>query len=161
MIAPDADIGDRCHVQARLLRELCLGAIFVEARHGEEPVTRDFGRVMHGDEAIRIAGVAYYQDAYVWRRVFLQCPALADENLAVDAQQVFALHARLARHAADQQRPIHAAKSLLDTGGGHDTFQQREAAVFQLHDQALQRGHGGLNLDQVQNQWLVGPEHRA
>ena len=31
--------------------------------------------------------------------------ALADENLAVDAEQILAFHAGLARHAADEQAP--------------------------------------------------------
>ena len=93
--------------------------------------------------------------------LLLQRPALADEDLAVDAQQVLALHAGLARHAADQQRPVHAAKPFVEAGGGHDAFEQRKTAVLQLHDQALQRGHGRLDFDQVQNHWLVRPEHRA
>ena len=138
MVAPDADIGDGRHIQAGLLGELRLGAVLVQARHGVEAVARDLRRVVHGDEAIRVAGVAHHQDAHVGRGVLLQRPALLDEDLAVDAQQILALHAGLARHAADEQRPVHAAEAFLETGGGHHAFEQRKTAVLQLHHQALQ-----------------------
>ena len=71
MVAPDANIGDRGDVQAGLPGKLRLGAILVQARHGEEPVPRDVRRVVHGDQAIRIAGIAHHQDAHVRGGVLL------------------------------------------------------------------------------------------
>ena len=41
MVAPDGDVGDRGDVHAGLLGELRLGAVFIQARHGEEAVARD------------------------------------------------------------------------------------------------------------------------
>src|ERR1035438_797427 len=110
VIAPDADIGDRGDIEPGLLGELRLGAILVQARHGIEPVAGNVRRVVHGDQAVRVAGIAHHQNAHVWRGVLLQRPALADEDLAVDAQQILALHAGLARHAADEQRPVHRSE---------------------------------------------------
>ena len=40
MVAPDGDVADGGHVHAGLFGELRLGAVFVEARHGEEAVAR-------------------------------------------------------------------------------------------------------------------------
>ena len=115
---------------------------------------------MHGDQAIRIAGIAHHQDAHVRGGVFLQRLALADEDLAVDAEQILALHAGLAWHAADEQRPIHVAKAFLDIGGRDDALEQRKAAVLQFHHQALQGRHCRRDFNQVQNQGLVLAEHR-
>ena len=52
--------------------------------------------------------------------VFGDSLALAGENFTVDAEQIFALHALLARHGADQQRPIHIAEAFVEIGRGHD-----------------------------------------
>src|SRR5881394_2234865 len=48
---------------------------------------------------------------------------------AVDRQQIAALHPRLARHRADQQRPRHAVERLLGRGREDHVVQQRERAV--------------------------------
>ena len=93
--------------------------------------------------------------------VFLDGLALADENLAVDAEQILAFHAGLARHAADEQRPVHAAKPFVEIRRGHDAFEQRKRAVVQFHHHAAERGQGGFDFDQMQNDGLVRPEHRA
>jgi len=55
--------------------------------------------------------------------------ALAGENLAVDAEQILAFHAGLARHRADKQRPVHALESFVEVRGRHETFQQWKRAV--------------------------------
>ena len=52
-------------------------------------------------------------------RRFFEWPGLADENLAVDPEQIFSFHPRFARHAADQQRPIDVAKTFIEIGGRH------------------------------------------
>ena len=84
--------------------------------------------------------------------------ALADEDLAVDAEQVLALHAGFARRGADQQRPVHAAEPFVEVRGDHHAFEQRKRAVLQFHHHALERGQGGLDFNQVQNHRLVlGP----
>ena len=57
-----ATIADGGDVHAGLFRELRLGAIFVEARHGEPAVARHVWRVVHGDEAIRVARIADDED---------------------------------------------------------------------------------------------------
>ena len=88
-------------------------------------------------------------------------PALADENPAVDAEQVFALHPLLARHAADEQCPVHAAKALVEIGRRNDAFKRRKGAVVEFHDHAIERGQGGFDFKQVQNDRLVRTEHGA
>ncbi len=72
------------------------------------------------------------------RRVLGDGLALADEDLAVDPEQVLALHARLARHGADEERPVDALEALVQRGGGHDPLEEREGAVLQLHDHPAQ-----------------------
>src|ERR1035441_4725714 len=161
MVAPDGDIGNRGHVQAGLLGKLRFGAVLVQAGHGIEPVARNVRRVVHGNQAIRVAGVAHHQDAHVRRGVLLERLALTDKDLAVDAKQILALHAGLAGHAADEQGPVHAAKAFLDVGRCHDAFEQRKAAVLQLHGQALERRHGRFDFNQVQDQRLMRSEHCA
>lgn len=51
----------------------------------------------------------------------------------------------------------------LHTGpcSGYLTLQQRESSVKQLHLDTLEGSLGGLNVEQVQNDGLVGAEHAA
>ncbi len=67
--------------------------------------SRGISRIVHRDEAIRVARIADHEDAHIRRRIFLDGLSLADENFPVDAEQIVALHAGLARHAADEQAP--------------------------------------------------------
>ena len=159
MIPPDGDVGDRRYVQACFPSQLRFGAVFIQPRHGEEPVARNLRRVIHGDEAVGVAGVAHNMDAHVARGVLLNRLALADKDLSVDAEQLFAFHAGLAGHAADQQSPVDAAEPFLKVGRRHDAFEQRKGAILQFHHHPLEGGQRGLDFEQVQNQGLVRPEH--
>ena len=98
--------------------ELGLGAVFVEAGHGEPAVGGDALGVVHGDEAVGVAGIADDEDAHIGGGVFFDGLALADEDLAVDAEQVPALHPGFAGHAADEQRPVHVLEAFIEIGGG-------------------------------------------
>lgn len=143
------------------MRELGLGAVFVELGHGEPAVGGDATGVVHGDEAIGVARVADDEHADIAGGVFLDSLALADENFSVDAQQILALHAGLTRHAADEQRPVHAAKAFVEIRGGDDALEQRERAVLEFHDHAVERFQRRLDLDEMKNDGLRGAEHRA
>ena len=52
-------------------------------------------------------------------------------------------------------------KPSSSDGGGHHALEEREGAVLELHDDAAERGQGRLDLDQVEDDRLVGAEHRA
>src|SRR5581483_9341543 len=36
-----------------------------------------------------------------------------------------------------------------------------EGAIVQFHHHTVERGQGGFNFDQMQNDWLLRPKHRA
>jgi hypothetical protein len=86
---------------------------------------------------------------------------LSDKNLAVDAEQFLAFHARLARHAADEERPADAVEAAVEIACRLDAFEEREGAVLQFHGHALQGRHAGFDFDQLQDDRLVGPEDLA
>ena len=86
VIAPNAEVGNATHWHAGLLRELRLGAVFVQTRHGKEPVVGHVRRVVHGDQAVRVAGVADHQHARIAGGVVIDGLALAGKNLAVNAE---------------------------------------------------------------------------
>ena len=44
---------------------------------------------------------------------------------------------------------------------GDDALEQREGAIVEFHDDAAERGQGGLDLDEMEDDRLVGAEHRA
>ena len=52
---------------------------------------------------------------------------LAGENLAVDPEEVFAFHPRLARHAANQERPVDPPETLRQVRRGDDLVQEGNA----------------------------------
>ena len=118
VVAPDRHVGDVAHGHAGLAGQLRLGPVLVEAGHGEPAVGRDLGRVGPGDEAVRVAGVADHEDAHVGRGVRRDGLALRLEDAAVDAEQVAALHARLAGHRAHEQRPRRPVEGGLEVRRG-------------------------------------------
>ena len=48
------------------------------------------------------------------------------------------------------------SKAVGEVGGGLDVGEQREGAVVELHDDALERLHGRLDLEQAEHDRLVG-----
>ena len=56
-----------------------------------------------------------------------------------------------------QEVPSNASSGV---GGGDDVGQEREGAVVELHDDALEGLHRGLDLEQAEDDRLVGAEHR-
>ena len=94
-------------------------------------------------------GIADDEDAHIGGGVLLDRLALADENFAVDAEQIPAFHPGFARNAADEQRPVHIAKSFIEIGRGRDAFEEREGAIVQFHDDALERAERRRDFDQA------------
>ncbi len=90
--------------------------------------------------------------------VFLQSLALAGEDFAVDREQIFALHARFAGDAADEQGPMDIAEAFVQIGGGDELVQRRVGAVLQFHDHALQGGQGVGDIHQGEDDGLIGPK---
>ncbi len=155
VVAPDAQIADFRHLHTGLLGQLALRTVFIQARHGEPAIRRHvLGRAL-GDEAVRIARIANDEDAHIGGRIVLDRLPLAGEDLAVDVEEVFALHASLARHAADQDGPVRTLEALVQIRGRRDAVQEGEGAVIQFHHHTTQGRQGGLDLDQAESDRLV------
>ena len=124
---------------------------------------RHAGRVVRSDERIRVAGIADDEHAHVCGGIFRNRVALARKNLAVDAEQILAFHSRLARHRADEQRPVHALEAFVEIRRWHETFEERKRAVVEFHADAAERSHRLLvgDFDEVQDDRLVRPERRT
>ena len=142
---------------------MSLGAVFVEHRHGKPPLARDSRSVVHRDQRVRVARVADHEHAHVRSGVLLDGLTLAGENLAVDAEQVLAFHALLARDGADEDGPIDSLEPLGEVGGRDDSFEQRESAIFEFHHDAVEGLEGLLvgDFDEVEDDGLARAEQGA
>src|SRR5690606_17848415 len=94
--------------------------------------------VAHGDEAVGVGGVADHQYLHVARGAFVQRSALRREDRAVRLQEVLALHARTTGPRTDEQGVIGTVERGRRVVRSLDTVEQRERAVLQLHDHALE-----------------------
>ena len=72
---------------------------------------------------------------------------------------MFSFHAGLTRHTSDQQRPINVAEAFIEISSRHNRFEQRKCAIVQFHHHAIQRAERSGNLNQMQCERLVRPEH--
>ena len=135
-------------------------AVVVEPGQRREALLRDVGRVGHRDQGVGVGRVAGHADAYVVRGHLVERLALGGEDRAVGLEQVAALHARAARAGADQQGEVDAVEDLLGVGADLDAGQGRERAVVELHDDALERLEGRLDLEQPQLDRAVRAEQR-
>jgi hypothetical protein len=134
MISPDGHVRHLGNVRPGFLCELRLRAIFIKPCHGKPAIARDRLRIVHGDKAIGVARIADNQNAHVFCRILFDRLALADENLAVNAEQVLPFHPGFARNAAHEQRPIHIAESFVQIGRSDDIFQKGKRTIIQFHD---------------------------
>jgi hypothetical protein len=132
----------------------------VEARHRREVVLRDAGRVAHRDQAVGVGGIADDEDADVVGGALVDRLALRDEDAAVRLEQVLALHALGAGAGADEQCDVGAVERRVGVGR-HDAGEQRERAVVELHAHTLECAERGRDLEQLEDDRLVGSEHLA
>ena len=75
-------------------------------------------------------------------------------------EQVGALHAVLAGHGADEQGDVDVTEGDVGVVGLHHAGEQREGAVLELHGHALERAERRGDLEHLQDDRLVGAEHR-
>ena len=141
--------------------ELRLGAVLVEAGHREEVFGRHAAGGTQGDEGVGVARVTDDEDLDGLLGVACDGFALTDEDLAVDAEQVLALHAVLARDRADEQAPIGVLEAFVEVAGGDDVGEQRERAVLEFHHHAGEGVETGSDFDKVEGDRLVGAEDGA
>ena len=158
MVAPDGDVGHLRDLDAGLGGKLGGGPVFVQASHGEPALAGNVGGIVHGDQAIGVAGVPDHQHADVGSGVLLYCPALSGKDLAVDAEQVSPLHPGLAGNASHEQGPVGSPEAFVEVTGGADVLEKRKGAVVQFHDDSLESLHAGLDLDQVEGDGLIRAE---
>ena len=137
------------------------GAVVVEAGHRREPAGVEVLGVGLGDQGVGVGRVADDEDLDVALGAARQRLALRLEDAAVRRQQVGALHARLARHRADEQGDVGVAERDVGVVGAHDLGQQREGAVVELHLHALERAERRRDLEQLEDDGGVRAEHRA
>ena len=159
VVAPDGHVGHLGHVHTGLGSQLALGAVFIELGHGEEVLLGQTGSVVQGDEAVGVAGVAHHEHAAAGGGVLGDSLALAHEYLAVDGEQVLALHTGLAGHGTHQHAPVGILESHSGIIGSHDFLHQREGAVLELHHHALQLLQAGGDFEELQNHGLISTQH--
>ena len=162
VVAPDDHFPEIGHVRARLLRQLRQRAVVIEADHRGEALGGEAFGLRRGDHAVGVGGISDDGDAGVISGDSVDDLALADEDGAVIFEEIGALHAGAARFGADEQAPV----GVFETDGGigslDNALEQREGAVIELHRDAFEGLQGFLDrgLDQLQNDRLVGTEHR-
>src|SRR5690606_7754882 len=82
--------------------------------------------------------VPYDEYLHVARGALVQGPPLRGEDRAVRLEQVLPLHARTARSRPHEERGVGAVEGDAGVVRRFDPVQQREGAVLQLHDHALE-----------------------
>ena len=161
MVAPDHQFFDVGAVRAGLGGELRQRAVVVQAGHRGDLLGVQFRRVAGGDQRIGVGRVADHQDANIGIRLRRQGLALYREDFGVGLQQIGAFHAGAARACADQHRVLDAFEGFLGVRGADDALHQRESAVVDLHDRALELFKGIRNVQQLQDHRLILAEHVA
>ena len=158
MISPDGHIANVSPVGVALERQLGFGTILIQTGHREPSIGGNLLGVVHGDKAVRVARIADDEHTKVGPCRLGQRSALLNENLPVDAKQIFAFHSSSPGHTPNKKSPIHSAKSLIEISRGQDVVQERKRAIVQLHHHALKDFQGRRNLNQMQVDRLIRPE---
>jgi len=164
VVAVDKDVFDGGEIDAGLLGELGLGAVLIEADHRGEA----FG-----------AGGAWPATAAIMQLVLAGLPTTAMRaSSAATASMILPwpmkiLPLSLRRSARSMPGPrglaptsrhqLASLKPTVGVGGLDDALEEREGAVVEFHGDAFEGLEGLLDrgLDQLEDDRLVGAEHRA
>ena len=161
VVAPDGDVLDDGVVRAGLTRELGLGAILIEASHRKEVFGRHAAGGTQSDEGVGVARITDDEDLDALLGVTGDGFTLANEDLAVDAEEILTLHTILAGHGTDQQTPVSVLEAFVEIAGGDDVGEQREGTVLKFHHDTGEGVEAGSDFDQVEGDRLVSTEHGA
>ena len=151
-----------------MISTLALSASWARARFSSSRVIanqRSLGislRVVHRDKAIGVARVSDDKDAHIFGGIFLNRLSLADENLAVDAEQIACVPCRpcaellpTSRAQFTSRKPsARSAVGVIDLRSGN--AQSRSSITT-----PSSAPRAGRNFDKAQRDRLVRAEHRA
>ncbi len=163
MIAPDEQFFDSRNWLADLGRDLRQGAVVVQAQHCREVLGWQVRCRFHGDVSVGVGWIAHHQYLDIARSDGVQRLALHGENLCIGFQQVFTFHAWAAWAGANQQGNVSILECCHRIAVCGDAGQQRECAIVDFHDHALQRFLCFFVRDfkQLQNDRLIFAEQVA
>ena len=133
----------------------------VEAHHGGEGRLGQIRCRVHGDEGVGVGGVAHHEHLDVALGHLVECLALGGEDGAIGLEQVLAFHPLGARPGAHEKCDVDVLERHLGVVGLDDTLQEREGAVVELHDDALERRKRRRDLEELEDDRLVLAEHLA
>lgn len=135
----------------------------IEADHRGEALGGEAFRLGCGDHAIGVGGIADDSDAGIRGGDGVDGAALTDKNGAVVLEEIGALHPGAARLGAYEKAPVGILEADGGIGGLDNALEERESAVVEFHCDAFEGFQGLLDggFDQLQNDRLVGSEHRA
>ncbi len=117
------------------------------------------GRIALCNQRIGVCRIADHQHAHIAAGDGVERLSLRRKNLGVFQQQIFALHARAARAGTHQHAEITVFECDGGIAGRGHLVESGKRTVVQLHHDALDRRRGRRNFQQVQIDWLVGPQH--
>jgi hypothetical protein len=146
---------------SRLGGQLRLGAVFVQPRHGEPAVGGISGALFMAIRQLVLHGLPTTRMRTSLAACFCKARPCPVNIFPLIGEQILAFHARLARHAADQQRPIHPAESLRRSAVAITFSQHGGGAILQFEDHPAHHRHHRLNVYQMEHQRLVVSEDLA
>jgi len=162
VVAPDDCLADVGRVDPRAHRELCVEAVVVEAREGCDVLAGDCGRgVLREDGSVGVGRVADDDNLAVRVAHLLENVALRGKDLAVLAEEVLALHARLARESAEHDDVVAVLEGHGGVRGDHRLAERLGAEVLELEHDTLHGLNSRLNVEEVEVHLDIGAEDGA
>lgn len=161
VVAPNDHVLDILHRDLQLVAQLGESAVLVQSGEGGEVLLWDRRRVVGRNEGVGVGRIAYNEHLDVLLSELIDGFALGLEDLSVRGQEVLALHAGATRLSPDKDGNISLVEGLLHLGGRTNVSDQWESAVLELHHESLQGSLGNGELEQLENDFLVGSEHAS
>ena len=117
------------------------------------------GGVLHSNEGVCVARVAYDDDLAVGVCALIQSTALVEEDLAILRKEVCALHSGATRFGSNHQGPVGMLKLLLGLNSNLHLAQEGVERVLKLHGHSLEGGIGSLTSQEGECNGLVPSIH--
>ena len=161
MVTPDDDVVDVLNGGTGLVGDLAGSSALIKSGESGEVRLGDRGGVVGADECVGVGRVADNGDLHGLLGDGIDGSTLSLENLGVGLKEIGSFHSGASGSGSDENSDVSILEANHGVGGGDDLLDTGVGTVLKLHDETLEDLLGLGELDQLQDDLLVGTESSA
>ena len=159
MVSPDDDILNFFDCGSSLGGELALSSALIKSGKGSEVGLGDGGGEVGGDQSVGVSRVTNNAHLHGLLGHLVDGGSLCLENLSVGLEEIRSLHSGSSGSSTDKNGNVDVLKADHGVSRGDDLLDTSVGTIVQLHDETLENLLSLRELDELEDNLLVGSEH--